>query len=49
MIPDAALGLLAVLPTGNLNASVEPDISRSYAGELVLIPMWSSEPSKKNK
>ena len=29
MIPVAALGLCAVVPTGTLNASVEPDTSKS--------------------
>ena len=45
IIPVAPVGLCAVLPTGNLKASVEPDMSKSYAGELVLIPTWSSDPS----
>ena len=29
MIPVAAVGLCAVVPTGNLSASVEPDTSKS--------------------
>ena len=48
MIPVAPVGLCAVVPTGTLKASVEPDISSSYTGELVLIPIASAEPSKKN-
>ena len=38
MIPVAAVGLCAVVPTGNLTASVELDASKSYAGDDVLIP-----------
>ena len=34
-----------MLPTGTLIASVDPETSKSYAGELVIIPTWSSEPS----
>ena len=45
IIPVAPVGLCPVVPLGTLRASVEPDTSRSYAGELVLIPTWSSEPS----
>ena len=48
MIPVAAVGLAAVLPIGSLNASVDPEASSSYTGELVLIPIASAEPSKKN-
>ena len=48
MIPVAAVGLAAVLPTGNLNAPPSPDPSNAYAGELVLKPIAFAEPSKKN-